>query len=57
MTAYEELFKNNKGEKLNKEMDWGEPVGRERIWFMTDDAYEKEYCDKNKKQSNGKENN
>lgn len=43
MSAYEELLKNKKGENRNKEYELGESVGRERIWSMTDEAYEKEY--------------
>lgn len=48
MTSYEELFKDNKSKNLNKEFEFGEPVGRERIWSMTDESYEREYGDKNK---------
>lgn len=38
-----ELFKDYKGENPHKEVDWGEDVGRERIWSMSDEEYKKEY--------------
>ena len=39
----EEVFKDHKGETSHKEFDWGEDVGRERIWSMSDEEYKNEY--------------
>lgn len=36
----------NEGENPHKEIDFGEDVGRERIWSMSDEEYEKEYGNK-----------
>lgn len=40
--SYKELFKGYIGENPHKEVDWGEDVGKERIWSMTDEELEKE---------------
>ena len=44
-----DIFKDYQGENpQQKEIDFGEDVGKERIWTMTDEAYEKEYGGNNK---------
>lgn len=42
----EELFVGYTGGSPHKEIDFGEDVGRERIWSMSDEEYEKEYGNK-----------
>lgn len=44
----EELFKDYKGGNPHREFDFGEPVGRERIWTMTDEEYNNEYGESDK---------
>lgn len=47
-TSLEELFKGYEGKgNPHKEVDFGEDVGRERIWSMSDEEYNKIYGNKN----------
>lgn len=36
-----QLVKDCKSGNPHKEVDWGEDVGRERIWSLSDEEYEK----------------
>lgn len=37
---YEDLFKGYEGENPHKEVDFGEDIGLESIWSVSDEEYE-----------------